>query len=61
MTEWNFLLGQTTSSKWKGYVQKEVSETFETKVETNTFAYAKVVSGMNKMFVFGLATFLGVV
>ena len=36
---------------------KEVSETFETKVEVNTFAYAKVVSGMNITFVFGLATF----
>ena len=38
-------------------LQKEVSETFETKVEVNTFAYAKVVSRMNITFVFGLATF----
>ena len=38
-------------------LQKEVSETFETKVEVNTFAYAKVVSRMNITFFFGLATF----
>ena len=43
-------------------LQKEVSETFETKVEVNTFAYAKVVSRMNMVtFIFGLATLLGVV